>query len=258
MDFLDSWLRDSCGHANTLERGRKAADFVPQHGLMILGTDTEVGKTQVAQLLLRQLVERGYRAGAYKPVASGTEPGASESDAVRLQRALGRDVPLERICPQHFLAPLAPPIAAQREGRQVDEVLLRRGAGWWRDHCEILIVEGAGGALSPLGWSATVLDVAADLGYPVVLVASLRLGMMNHVLLTLEAVRSRGLQVAALIVNETQPVERFAESAVDGPAFVDGPVGVTLDESLACLLPFCGKIACYRLDYEGSTLFPMA
>ncbi len=95
--------------------------------------------------------------------------------------------------------------------------------------------------MSPLGPKTTVLDVAEALGYPVVLVAAHRLGMMNHVLLTLEAVRRRGLVAAALIINQVTPLEPGAE--------------VQRDESLACLLPFCGKIDCYGLEYEGSTLF---
>lgn len=244
MVFLDKWLSQCCGHANTDDSGRKTPDAPPERGLTILGTDTDVGKTYVAQLLIRQLVQRGLRVGAYKPVASGVEQGGTDSDPARLRQACGLDCAIESICPQMFRAPLAPPLAAAREGKAVDEALLSSGAKWWRDKCEVLIVEGAGGALSPLGWRTTVLDVAAGLGYPVVLVAAHRLGMMNHVLLTLEAVRARGLSVPGLIINQLEPPESGGQ--------------VRRDESMACLLPFCGKIDCYSLDYRGSTLFPNA
>lgn len=249
MDFLDKWWRECCGHANTQPCGRKAAEFGPACGLTVVGTDTEVGKTYVSQLLIRHLVSQGKCVGAYKPVASGSGTGSETSDAARLHRAAGLDCAIERVCPQNFLAALAPPLAAAREGKQVDEPLLRTGADWWREQCDLLVVEGAGGALSPIGRSSTVLDLAADLGYPVVLVAAHRLGMMNHVLLSLEAIRRRGLSVIALIINQLHTNHSAA-----------WPSGTASDveESLACLLPFCGKIACYRLDYEGSTLFPLA
>lgn len=96
--------------------------------------------------------------------------------------------------------------------------------------------------MSPLGARTTAACWYSELGYPVVLVAAHRLGMMNHVLLTLEVVRNRGLHVLASVVNQIYPL---------GPHDED-----QLAETLACLLPFCGKIDCYGLDYEGSTLFP--
>lgn len=252
MYFLDKWIVECCGHANTVDSGRKAAVARPACGLTILGTDTDVGKTHVAQLLIRQLVARGKRVGAYKPVASGVNDLASDSDPSRLLAATGLSCEVTRVCPQWFQTPIAPPISARRQHRAVDEPLLTGGAGWWKDQCEVLIVEGAGGALSPLGDHTTVLDVATELGYPVVLVAAHRLGMMNHVLLTLEAIRNRGLQLLALVVNQAEASEP------------DSPV--RLEESLACLLPFCnrilessrsndcGKIDCYALEYDGSTL----
>ncbi len=142
MYFLDKWLVEFCGHANTDDSGRKAADAWPLRGLTILGTDTEVGKTRVAQMVIRHLVERGQRVGAYKPVASGIEPATEESDPSQLRAATGLDCDLEIVCPQMFRAALAPPIAAIREGTSIDEGLLVTGANRWRDLCEVLVVEG--------------------------------------------------------------------------------------------------------------------
>jgi len=82
---------------------------------------------------------------------------------------------------------------------------LRSGAQWWRDRCEVLIVEGAGGLLSPISDSDTVADLAVDLGFPLILVARLGLGTINHTLLTLEVAEKRGLNVAGIVLNESSP-----------------------------------------------------
>jgi dethiobiotin synthetase len=156
-------------------------------GLFITGTDTSV------------------RVGAYKPAASGSRPGPQGpvwDDAVRLQAALGGGVPVARICPQRFHPPLAPPVAARQEGKVVDAELLRTGIDWWRGRVEFVIVEGAGGLLSPLTESETVADLAVSFGFPLLIVARLSLGTINHTLLTLEAARSRGLAVAGVVLNQ--------------------------------------------------------
>jgi dethiobiotin synthetase len=166
----------------------------------IVGTDTEVGKTFQAALLARELARRGVRVGVYKPVASGVteqEPG----DAELLREASGVDWPLEHVCPQQFAAPLAPPIAAELEGRRVDSQLLRDGAQWWTGKCDLLIVEGAGGGLSPISDSETVLDLVQQLGMPVILVAANRLGVVNHCLLTIEALRARQIPLLGIVLN---------------------------------------------------------
>jgi dethiobiotin synthetase len=179
-------------------------------GLIITGTDTGVGKTFVAAQIIGALRERGIRVGAYKPVVSGCIAGAAGpvwDDLTRLQAALGGEVPIERIAPQRFLAPLAPPVAARLEGRAVDPILLRQGIEWWNDRVDIVMVEGAGGLLSPLTETETVADLACDLGFPLVVVARLSLGTINHTLLTLEAAACRRLSVAGIVLNEPAPAD---------------------------------------------------
>jgi dethiobiotin synthetase len=174
-------------------------------GLFITGTDTGVGKTHVAAAIIRILREQGARVGAYKPAVTGSHPGPDGpiwDDVTRLQAALGRDVAPERICPQRFHAPLAPPVAARLEGRGVDAALLRRGIDCWNDQADVVIVEGAGGLLSPLTETESVADVAQDLGFPLIVVARLSLGTINHTLLTLEAARNRRLDVAGIVLNQ--------------------------------------------------------
>ena len=130
-------------------------------------------------------------------------------DLERLQSAVGDEFPANRICPQQFHAPLAPPVAAEREGKQVDAALLRSGIDWWRERTEFVVVEGAGGLLSPLSNADTVADVAASIGFPLLIVSRLSLGTINHTLLTLEAARARGLLVAGIVLN--QPIAPNAD-----------------------------------------------
>jgi len=177
-------------------------------GLFITGTDTDVGKTYVAALIAQQLTADGISVGAYKPACSGSELDEAGRpiwrDVEILAGAIGTKESCERICPQCFAAALAPPVAAQREGRVVDTRLLRDGARWWDGRVDVLIVEGVGGWLCPISENETVADVAADLGYPVLIVARLGLGTINHTLLTIESIKRRGLSVAGIILNECE------------------------------------------------------
>ncbi len=173
-------------------------------GLLVTGTNTEVGKTYVASHIVRELVAAGVKVGVYKPAASGCRVENGQliaDDAVALWHAAGRPLTLQAVCPQQFLAPLAPPAAAVAEGRMVDADLLRRGITPWLGY-DLVVVEGAGGFLSPLSDRDLVADLAVDLGWPVVIVAANALGVINQTLLTVEACHRRDLQVAAVVLND--------------------------------------------------------
>ena len=181
----------------------------PPLGLFVTGTDTEVGKTWVASMIVRCLVESGHRVGVYKPVASdcigdGTKMVAE--DALALWEAAGRPLSLDAVCPQKFEAPLAAPLAARAEGRSIDSKLLREGVSVWADECDIVVVEGAGGLMSPVTEDEFVADLAADLGYPLIVVAPNVLGVINQSLQTLitAACFRDGLPVAGIVLNDTQ------------------------------------------------------
>lgn len=178
-------------------------------GLFITGTDTGVGKTVVACGIIRSLRESGVRIGAYKPVCSGAErqpDGSLEwADVAALAAATGNEFPRDRICPQCFDAPLAPPRAAALENRAVDAELFETGLSWWTSHVDFLVVEGAGGLLSPIAERVSNADLAQRLGFPVIVVAADRLGCINHTLLTIEAALARGLRVAGIVLNQTTP-----------------------------------------------------
>jgi dethiobiotin synthetase len=187
-------------------------------GLFITGTDTGVGKTYVAALIARALVAAGQRVGIYKPVASGCDFVAGQlvsADAATLWEAAGRPGELERVCPQRFAAPLAPHLAARGEGRRIDAELLRSGVEFWRERSEIVIVEGAGGLMSPVGEEEYVADLAADFGYPLVVVARNALGVINQTLQTLivAATFRDGLPTAGIVLN--RPSARGDDPSVD-------------------------------------------
>jgi dethiobiotin synthetase len=183
-------------------------DTPPPAGLFITGTGTGVGKTFVAAAIAQLLHHTGRRVGVYKPVATGLgnpSHALAGSDAELLWNASGRTAALHTVCPQHFFAPAAPPVAAAAQGQTIDAALLYRGATHWRDRCDLLIVEGVGGLLCPLTEHSTIADLVADLAYPLVIVARRDLGTLNHTLLTVEVAHHRGLKLAGVILNTPEP-----------------------------------------------------
>jgi len=179
----------------------------PGRRLFITGTDTGVGKTHVTCLIARQIIRSGHRVAAYKPVCSGVIPSSLAfsprwDDLERLQDATGRRYPDAVVCPQRFLAPLAPPIAARKEGKTVNFGQLIDGVNPFVE-IDLLLIEGAGGWLSPLAESQTNADFAVALQCPVLIVARTGLGTINHSLLTIESIRSRGLPIAGVVMSET-------------------------------------------------------
>lgn len=196
-------------------------------GLFITGTDTGVGKTFVACGIIRSLRASGLSTGAYKPVCSGAtlqQDGSWDwDDVTALSHAVGDLFPHTLICPQRFVAPLAPPVAAAAEGQTVDRSLLVSGCKAWNSEVEGLIVEGAGGLLSPVAAGVSNADLARELGYPVLIVAADRLGTINHTLLTVEALRVRDLPIAGVVLNrltadpDASVATNFAELARSCP-----------------------------------------
>ena len=174
----------------------------------VTGTDTNVGKTYVTCLLIRKLRAAGLQVGAYKPVCSGAELDATGnlfwSDIDALRSAAGSQFPLDLICPQRYRAAVAPNVAAELEGSAVSNELLLTGISAWAKEADSLIIEGAGGVLCPLSNELSVLDLAMRIEAPVIVVAANRLGVISHTRLTVERIRDSGLEVAAVILNETE------------------------------------------------------
>jgi len=197
--------------------------------LFIAGTDTGVGKTHVSTILLQELAELGFRTGAFKPACSGATLTEKHSprweDIDRLAAVLTERPDSNAICPQRFLAPLAPPLAARREGRIVDTEAINHGLLAWQAHCKALIVEGAGGWLCPLTETETFADWVTRWRMPVLIVARRGLGTINHTLLTIGAIRNRRLPIAGVVLNETSPLNDDL-SVVDNAVEIEARTGV--------------------------------
>lgn len=183
----------------------------PARGLFITGNDTEVGKTWVGTIIVKSLVAAGHRVGVYKPVSSDCiydgQTLVSE-DSIALWTAAGSPLTLDHVCPQRFRVPLAPHLAARNEGREVSAEQLRQGLSAWTGHCDIVVVEGAGGLMSPISDDEYMADLALDFGYPMVVVSANILGAINQTLMTLISAASfrGGLPVAGVVMND---IRRF-------------------------------------------------
>ncbi len=215
-------------------------------GLFITGTDTDVGKTWVTSILARDLVKSGRRPGVFKPACSGAEESDDGTlrwrDVEQLAEAAG--VPERQrnsICPLLLKAPLAPPVAARLEKRNICLSLIQQAFHQVCEQHELVLVEGVGGLLCPLTDDETVADFAALTGFPLIIVARLGLGTINHTLLTVEAATHRALPVAGVVLNDVDKS--------DGSP--DAETNVTeLEQRLDCpllgIVPFGADRVCLR------------
>ena len=176
-------------------------------GIFITGTDTGVGKTVFACGLAALLRESGYKVGVMKPAETGCGQGESSlvpQDAVALKEASACTVSLEKICPYQLRDPLAPSLASEREGARIDIDHLIELYNEISTLHDITIVEGAGGLMVPLLPSYTYADFAGVLKLPLIVVAANRLGVINHLLLTLEHASYKGLRVMGYVLNQVE------------------------------------------------------
>ncbi|MEO1767008.1 dethiobiotin synthase [Thiobacter aerophilum] len=185
-------------------------------GVFVTGTDTGVGKTLVATALLRRGVQAGLKCVGMKPVAAGCERvGAScvYQDVEALIAASNVVAPREAINPYRFPEPVAPHLAAAASGVSLDIEVMADRFRELAARADLVVVEGAGGFLVPLDDETTLADLALRLALPVVLVVGMRLGCLNHTLLTAEAIARRGLRLAGWVANRIDPqMARFEEN----------------------------------------------
>jgi dethiobiotin synthetase len=174
----------------------------------VVGTDTGIGKTHATCALLHALARRHARVCAMKPIAAGgvqTADGFSNEDSIAHRAASTIRVPPELDNPILLPEPLSPHIAAARAGTPIAFGTVLDAVAQLRTRTDALVVEGAGGFLVPLSATQTGADLALALDMPLVLVVGMRLGCLNHALLTAEAIRTRGLVLAGWIANRVDP-----------------------------------------------------
>lgn len=184
----------------------------------ITGTDTEIGKTFVSCALLHCARNQGLRAAGLKPVAAGTEADGENEDVRQIRAASSIVLPPAQVNRYCFQAAIAPHLAAREEGRAIDFAAIAGDLAGAREQADFLIVEGAGGFRVPLGVDRSgrtqdSADLAVALGLPVIFVVGMRLGCINHSLLSIEAIAARRLQIAGWVANRIDPaMSRFAEN----------------------------------------------
>lgn len=184
-------------------------------GLFVTGTDTGVGKTHVAVALVRALRAANVRVVGMKPVAAGVETHeAMNADVAALAAADGAPVALADRNPFAYAPPIAPHLAAREAARPIDLATIAAAYARLTAAHDAVIVEGAGGALVPLDATTDMLDLARALDLPVLLVVGVRLGCLNHALLSARAIAARGLRLAGWVANRVDPAMLRADANV--------------------------------------------
>jgi dethiobiotin synthetase len=174
----------------------------------ITGTDTDVGKTYVACRLIEQYIVQGYKVIGMKPVAAGEDLVDGEwvnDDVIKLGAASNLAAPRELVNPYSFKEAIAPHIAAEKAGVEIKINVIKNAFEELKKLADIVIVEGAGGFLVPINDKESMADLAAALDVPIILVVGMKLGCINHSLLTVEAIKARNLALHGWVANQIGP-----------------------------------------------------
>lgn len=232
---------------------------VTSHGLFVTGTDTGAGKTLVASALLRAFALSGLRAVGMKPVATGCRADAhnrANEDVAALIAASNVRAPIDLINPYCFEPPIAPHLAAQQAGSSISLARIRACYLSLASLADRVVVEGAGGLLVPLGPRENWGDLVRYLDLSVVLVVGMRLGCLNHALLTAEAIRNRGLPFAGWVANRIDSAMPFFEENLETlrqklPAPLIASMPFAPDQARACAVMNLDLLA-VKLPWPGS------
>jgi dethiobiotin synthetase len=186
-----------------------------KQSFFVTGTDTGIGKTLVSCAMLRAYAAKGLRAAGMKPVSAGTRADGRNEDVELLLAAGNVRAARETINPFLLNEAVAPHIAARREGVDIDFARIVRCFEQLREQADVVVVEGVGGFRVPLGDSQDSADLACRLGLPLILVVGLRLGCINHALLTGEAIRACGLRLAGWVASQVDAQMACVEENID-------------------------------------------
>jgi len=184
------------------------------NSVFVTGTDTEVGKTRLSVALVELLQQQGKKIAVMKPVASGcdmTADGLRNDDAMKLRQQADVDVAYDVVNPYAFAPAIAPHIAAKQANIEIDLDVIAQHFELIQSQADAVVVEGAGGWLVPINSTQTMADLAQSLALPVVLVVGIRLGCINHALLTVEAIKQSGLVLSAWVANNVEENPQSAE-----------------------------------------------
>ncbi len=187
--------------------------MIPKH-VFVTGTDTEVGKTRITTGLMAVLQQQGLKAAGMKPVASGCDWVAGQwqnEDALAMIAQSNVSLPYSVVNPYAFEPAIAPHIAASRVNNEVSISEIKQQFEQIKSEADAVVVEGAGGWLVPLNQTETMADLAVALDLPVVLVVVIKLGCINHALLSIESIQQRGLRIAGWVANHLDAQHESAE-----------------------------------------------
>lgn len=202
-------------------------------GLFVAGTDTGVGKTRIAAACVAHIAARGRKVVGMKPVASGCPVSGAElcDDVQQLMATTNVEVPQDWINPYRFVPPVAPHLAAEMAGQTISLEHIQTCYNQLRARADVVVVEGVGGLLVPLNDAEDTADLAVRLNLPVLLVVGLRLGCINHALLTVAAVQQRGLRLYGWIANALEPAMPLQDEVI-------GALAQRIDAPLLAILPY--------------------
>ncbi len=200
----------------------------------ITAIDTDAGKTFVTEGLLRAFARAGYRSLGFKPVASGCEltgQGLRNEDALRLMSAASVKIAYEQVNPWAFEPAIAPHIAAEKAGKSIHLEQIVNNVRENSIKSDIVLVEGVGGWQVPLNADQTIADLAQQLAYPVILVVNMRLGCINHALLTVQSISQSDVELAGWVANtglNEQPMNCLQENIETLQQRIKAPLLATL------------------------------